>query len=218
MKSLVLLLLAAVMLCGFTARPATAADQPDALAPAIPTVPVTQQPLLGPLAVPSSAKPATQDSLPTASVKVGVIDMERVSSESTMGMAASATVKEQLQKLQKQLDSKKRQLEKMREDIERKMPTLLPAQRESKSKEFQKKVEEMKKFAMSAEKEMTAIKEKLTKKLLAAIEQAAVEIGKTKKLAAVVAKREMLYLDSGIEVLDLSDETVSLVNARAPQK
>ncbi len=217
MKPMTFLLLCAVMLCGFAARPLFAADQPNVLAPVITTMPSVQS-FPGPSLVPSAAIPATPTPLPVAAVRVGSVDMERISNESTMGKAAKTTVKEQQQKLQKQLDGKKRQLEKMKEDFERKMPTLQPAQREAKAREFQKKVVEMQKSGMNGEKELMATSEKLAKELIAAIEQAAVEIGKAKKLAAVVVKRELLYLDSGVEVLDLSDEIVTLVNAKAPQK
>lgn len=208
MRPMNLLLLSAVMLCSIAVQPSSAAGQPPA-GPAESSA----QPLS--LASPA-AMPATPPPLPAVAVKIGVVDMERISSESAMGKAAATTIKEQQQKFQKKLDVKKRRLEKMRVDFERIMPSLQPAKREAKAKEFQKKVEEMQKFGMNAEKELMATKEKLTRELITAIEQAAVEIGTTKKLAAVVVKQEVLFLDKGVEEQDISDDIVTLVNAKAP--
>ncbi|MDD2539914.1 MAG: OmpH family outer membrane protein [Desulfuromonadaceae bacterium] len=213
MRQISLLLLSTAMLCSFTVTPSSAADQPPALSSGssvlAPPTPASPTPAVLPAAPPA---------LPAVTVKIGVIDMERISSESAMGKAAKNTIMEQQQKLQKKLDGKKRRLEKMKEDLERKMPSLQPAQREAKAKEFQKKVEELQRFGMGAEKELMATKEKLTKELIDAIEQAAVEIGKTRKLATVVVKQEVLFLGSGVDVQDISEDIVTQVNGKPHQK
>lgn len=149
--------------------------------------------------------------------KLGLVDINRISTESAMGKAAQAQVKAQQAKLQKQVDAKKRQLEKAKADIERQLPTLAPAQREAKAKQFQKKVEEFQKFGMNAEKGLLETQEKLTRELLAAIEQAATRVGATKGLAAVVVKRELLYLASGTEAVDISEDITKLVDETMPK-
>ncbi len=213
MRLLPLLLLSAAMLCSFAATPSSAANQPPPL-PAESSAKTSP----GPTPAPPAALPATPPALPTVAVKIGVIDMERISSESAMGKAAKSTIIEQQQKFQKKLDGKKHQLEKMKAHLEQIMPSLQPAQREAKAREFQKKVEELQKFGMGAEKELMATKEKLTKELIAAIEQAAVEIGTARKLAAVVVKQEVLFLDSGVDVQDISEDVVKQVNGKPHQK
>ncbi|MBW4054666.1 MAG: OmpH family outer membrane protein [Proteobacteria bacterium] len=210
MRLMPLLLLSAAMLCSFAATPSSAANQPSVL----PTGTTVQAPP-APAPTTPAVLPATP---PAATVKIGVIDMERISSESAMGKAAKSTIIEQQQKFQKKLDGKKHQLEKMKAHLEQIMPSLQPAQREAKAREFQKKVEELQKFGMGAEKELMATKEKLTKELIAAIEQAAVEIGTTRKLAAVVVKQEVLFLDSGVDVQDVSEDIVKQINGKPHQK
>lgn len=204
MKRLLLAVSIAVLCYGITPA-ASAADTPAPSKPA-PQLSLLPSPPVTPVAAPAVVTPSR------AAAKLGLVDISRISMESTIGKAAQTKIKEQQTRLQKQVDAKKRQLEKMKADIERQLPTLSPPQREAKAKEFQKKVEELQKFGMNAEKGLLETQEKLTKELLAAIEQAAVSVGKSKGLTAVMVKRELLYLDSGVEAVDISEDIVKLVN------
>lgn len=172
-----------------------------------------QYSLLPSLPVTAPSTPAT-----TPSAKLGLIDINRISAESALGKSAQAQIKTQQAKLQKQVDTKKRQLEKSKADVERQLPTLSPAQREAKAKQFQKKVEEFQKFGMNAEKGLMETQEKLTRELLSAIELAAAKIGTAKDLTAVVVQRELFYLASGVEAIDISEEIVTAINQAATKK
>lgn len=205
MKRLLLAVSIAVLCYGITPA-ASAADTPA------PSKPAPQLSLL-------PSPPATAVAAPPMAVtRLGLVDINRISNESAMGKAAQAKMKEQQLKLQKQVDIKKRHLEKLKSDIERQLPTLTPPQREAKAKEFQKKVEEFQKFGMNAEKGLQESQEKLTKELLMAIEQASIALGKEKGLAAVVVKRELLYLGTNVEPLDISDDITKLINATSSKK
>jgi len=172
---------------------------------------------------PLTLLPALQPTAPTATpttitARLGLVDINQISAQSALGKSAQAKMKAQQSKLQKQVDTKKRQLEKAKADIERQLPSLTPPQREAKAKEFQKKVEAFQKFGMNAEKAMMETQQKLTKELLEAVEQAAIALGKLKGLSAVVVKRELLYLGSGVEALDISEDVVKLVDATSGKK
>lgn len=205
MKRLLLAVSIAVLCYGITPA-ASAADTPAPSKPA-PQLSLLPSPPATPVAAP-----------PVAVTRLGLVDINRISNESAMGKAAQAKMKEQQLKLQKQVDTKKRHLEKLKSDIERQLPTLTPPQREAKAKEFQKKVEEFQKFGMNAEKGLQESQEKLTKELLMAIEQASIALGKEKGLAAVVVKRELLYLGTNVEPLDISDDITKLINATSSKK
>lgn len=156
--------------------------------------------------------------LPVAISRIGVVDVNRVSSESTMGKAAQNQIKSQQARLQKQIEAKRKQLDKFKADTERQLPSLSPQQREAKSKEFQKKIEEFQKFGVGAEKELMASQEKLTKGLFEAIGKAAEELGKAKGLTAIVINRELLFVGAGVEPIDLSAELVTLLNEKGSKK
>ncbi len=201
------LLLSVLCAAGLCASLAVTCFAADAVPATTPQKPLSGLSLLSPAIVPPAA-PA-----PQAIVKIGVVDINRISLESAQGKAAQATMKEQQARLQKQVDAKKRQLEKMKADIERQLPALSPPQRQAKAREFQKKVEEMQKFGMNAEKGLRETQGKLTKELLHAIEQAAVTVAKQQRLTAVAVKGELLYLDANVAPNDISDDIVKLINA-----
>lgn len=204
MKRYVLTLLCASALLASITTSSHAAEQPPVAA----TNPAPQLTLLPDL------QPTALSAAPMAvTARLGLVDIKRISNESALGKATQAQIKAQQGKLQKQVDTKRRQLDKLKNDIERQLPTLTPAQREAKAKEFQKKVEAFQKFGINTEKEFMDIQEKLTKELLTGIEQAANAIGKLKGLSAVVVKRELLYLGSGVEAVDISEEVSQLVDA-----
>ena len=166
--------------------------------------------------MPSLQAPAPKTA--AAAFRLGVVDINRISGESEMGKKAQSLLKAQQSKLQKQIEGKKKQLEKAKADIERQMPTIPPQQRESKAREFQKKVEEFQKFGMNAEKNLMENQEKLTRALLTAIEQSAGEIGAASGLSAVVVRRELLYLASGVEVQDISEAVVKALNEKSAKE
>lgn len=151
-------------------------------------------------------------------VKLGYADMAKISAESSLGKASQAQVKAKQEKLQHQVQSRRKQLDKQKASIEATIASLSPAQRESKAKEFQKKVEAFQKFAMNAEKELQTLQEGLSKSLYESIEQASVEYGKANNLALVVIKRELLYLANGVDAQDVSDGIIKLMNEKWVKK
>jgi len=197
-------LLTALIVCSLSvsARAAETAAVPPAVAPA-----TTAQP----------PKPA--DSTPAAAAtRLGHVDVERIASESETAKAGQAQFGELKKKLQGQIDAKRKQLEKLQGSLEAKIKSLPPAQREAKAKEFQKKVEEFQKFGLKAEKELKAKQEELSDKMFKAIEQASQELGKAKGLALVIIKRELLYLGTGVDAQDVTEDVIKTMDGQAPKK
>lgn len=194
------------LILALTALAVQAADQP------VPSPATTQLPLLK-TAPGLSLLPAAKELPQSApSTRIGVVDLNKVSSASAMGKAAQSQIKGQQIKLQKQVELKKKQIEKFKADTERQLPSLTPQQREVKSKEFQKKVMEFQKFGVNAEKELQSAQEKLMKELLEAIGKAATELGKSRGVTAIVSNRELLYLGAGTEPIDITDELVKYLD------
>ena len=179
----------------------------------------TPAPVPSPLpAAPQTLPAAAQKSPEAASaqqgVRLGHVDLARIAAESETGKAGQAQFAELKKKLQGQIEAKGKQLEKQKAAIEAKLKTFTAAQREAKAKEFQKKVEEFQKFGMNAEKELQARQEEFSDKLFKAIEQASAELGKTKDLALVIIKRDLLYLDSGVDAQDVTDEVIKKIDKK----
>ncbi|WP_298437822.1 OmpH family outer membrane protein [Geobacter sp.] len=143
---------------------------------------------------------------PERPVKIGYVEMEKIFSDSERGKAAKARVKEKTEKYRTQIAARQKKLEKMKGDIEAKLPTLSPAQREAKVKALQKKIAEFQEFVKGAEKDMSKLEGELTASVVDSVEKAAAEYGKANGFAAIVPKRDLLYLGNAVDVKDVTEE------------
>ena len=161
----------------------------------------------------AQATPAVQPAPPVQpALRFGYVDTTRFGSDSIPGKAISARLKEKSGKFQTAIVSKQKQLEKQKKAIEAKMAQLSPEQREAKAKEFQKKIEGFQKYVQSAEKEMRGLEEQLTLKLFQAVERAVTAYGKESGLIAITARKDLLYLASGIEGVDVTSVIIERIN------
>ena len=161
----------------------------------------------------TQASPAVQPAPPAKpALRFGYVDMNRFGSDSIPGKAISARLKEKSGKYQATIVSKQKQLEKQKKAIEAKIAQLSPEQRDAKAKEFQKKIEGFQKYVQSAEKEMRSLEQQLTIKLIEAVEKATTAYGKESGLIAITAKKDLLYLGSGIEAVDVTSAIIERIN------
>jgi len=208
MKQPVRSILLALLACSFSALAYAGEPASDKPVPMPSLAPAAPQTLPAPTLKPQEAASVQQ------TMRLGHVDMARIATESEMGKAGQAQFAELKKKLQGQIEAKGKQLEKQKAAIEAKLKTLTPPQREAKAREFQKKVEEFQKFGRNAEKELQTRQEEFGDKLFKAIEQASVDLGKAMGLALVVVKRELLYLGSGVDAQDVTDEVIKKIDKK----
>ncbi|MDD2335336.1 MAG: OmpH family outer membrane protein [Geobacteraceae bacterium] len=146
------------------------------------------------------------------SVKIGIIDMAKIANDSSSGKTATAEIKAKMEKIQKQIKSKEIQLKKQKADIEAQMPSLAPIQRSAKAKDFQKKLESFQLFIQKAEKDVRTREEELLKKLYESVAKAAGDYGKANGYAAIGTNKELLFVDSAVEIQDLTTEIIKLMD------
>jgi len=198
-----------------------AATEATPKTPAPPTPKPADQPATT-AAPPSATSPAaivTPNAIkPQAPILIGYVDPIRVSTESETGKAGQAKLTEKKKKFQTQIEAKRKQLDKQRAAIEAKLPTFTPGQRESKAKEFQKKVEEYQKFLQKADEELQELQQDLSRELFEKIEQASTEYGKRNSLALVIVKRDLLYLADNVISQEITDGIVKLINEQGQKK
>jgi outer membrane protein len=196
--------------------PVTVGAPPPALAPAL-----KLEPAAPPLAAISSL-PTALASAPnapvTAALRIGYVDLLKVGTESIPGKVAETKFKAKVDKYKKQISDKEKQLEKQKKTIEEKLPTMSPEERQTKGKDFEKKLDEYRKFVQKAQKEMEPLQQELSRSIYALMEAAAREYGQAKGLVAIVPKKEMLYIGSTVEGVDITDDLLQLVNARNQEK
>jgi len=141
-----------------------------------------------------------------------------IASETDSGKAATAALKAKSGKLGAKIEAKQKQIEKQKAAIEAKLESLSPKERAAKGKDFQKKMEEYQKLVRSSDLEMAELQEKLTSDLFKAIKKAATTYGKSHGYAAVLAKKEILYLADIPEPKDLTEEISAILNQKPASK
>ena len=207
MKQPVRLILFTILTCSLAA-PVGAQENKAAGTPAAPPSLLPA----APLAVPAPAQKAEAAASAQQNMRLGHVDLARVAAESETGKAGQAELGDLKKKLQGQIEAKRKQLDKQKAAIEAKLKTFTSEQREAKAREFQKKVEEFQKFGLRAEKELQARQEEFGDKLFKAVEQASADLAKARGLALVVIKRELLYLGSGVDAQDVTDEVIKKID------
>ena len=168
-----------------------------------------------PSAAPTLLETGTAPSLAARkeqSVKIGIIDMAKVASDSASGKAVYTEIKAKMEKVQKQIKSKETQLKKQKADIEAQMPSLAPIQRSAKAKEFQKKLENFQNFLQKAEKDVRTREAELLKKLYESVAKSAGDYGKKNGFAAIVINKELLFTGSTVVIQDLTTEVIKLID------
>ncbi|MFZ3209790.1 MAG: OmpH family outer membrane protein [Geobacteraceae bacterium] len=146
-------------------------------------------------------------------VKIGYVDMAKTT-EYPLVKEAMDEMKQKAEQYRLRVVSKQKQLEKQKATIESKMETLSPTERTAKQKEFQKKVEEFKKYVEGAEKDMRGKESALSEKLFSSIGQAAGDYGKAHGFAAILIKKELLYVGNDVDAQDVTDEVMKLVDGK----
>jgi len=151
-------------------------------------------------------------------VRVGLVDMAKIASDSVPGKAVYSEIKAKTEKYRSQITAKERQLEKQKKTIEAQIATLSPQQREAKAKDFQKKMEEYRKLVTRADKDVRDRQEKLLNNLYKSIEKASGDYGEANGFAAVVMKKDLLFSGDNVEVKDLTEEIIKLVDGKQVKK
>lgn len=179
-----------------------------------------QKPVAPPPA--ATAAPAVETApkaaAPVQSTRIGSVDISRIAAESERGKALKTLLTAKKEKLQGKIDGKKKQVDKLKASIEAKIASMTPQQREAKAKEFQKKVEDLQKFAQASEEELFTLQDKESKALYELMEKAAVAHGKANGFAAIVIKKELLYVGSSVEAQDVTDALIKTLDQEYQKK
>ncbi len=145
-------------------------------------------------------------------LKIGSINISYIGMESEQGKSLKTRLIEKKDKVEAKILAEKKKLDTLKESIKSKMPTYTPKQREAKSNEFQKKVETFQKFIRESEESFMKEQESETNNIVSLIEKTVLDYGKANDFAIIVAKKDILYVDSRIETQDLTSIILKAVN------
>lgn len=177
---------------------------------AVPTAP----PVTATVPAPASEKVVAAAPATARRFHLGYIDALKVAEQSDIGKAAKTRFETKADRHKSQIDAKQKALEKQKTALEAKLPTYSPEQRAAKIKEYEKKVEELRKLLQKADKEMKPLQEEMIKEIYGKIEKATRAYGEAKGFDAIVEKREMLYLGDSVDAEEITDALIAELNRK----
>lgn len=150
-------------------------------------------------------------------VKIGYADLVKIAEKSDVGKVAKSHFEAKADRLKTQLETKQKLLEKQKATLEAKLPTYSPEQRTAKIKEYERKVEELRKMLIKADQELKPMQEELIKDIYGKIEKVAREYGSAKGFSVLLEKRELLYLGNNVEAEDVTEDLLKELNKKPVQ-
>ena len=150
----------------------------------------------------------------SGAIRIGYADITRIAEQSDAGKVAKSHFEAKADKHKAQIETKQKMLEKQKTTLEAKLPTYSPEQRTAKIKEYEKKVDELRKMLQKADKEMKPMQEELLKDIYGKIEAAARSYGEANGFTVILMKSELLYLGKNTDVQDVTEALLQQINKK----
>jgi len=163
-----------------------------------------QQPAPAPAPAPAAA-PAPAPA--TITTKIGYIDVQRVLARSAAGVAAREQLEKERGTIQKDMDGRRQELEKLRDEIEKKGPLMSADARREKQEQFDRKRRDAARAADDYQKELEKKEGQLLQKVLQEVGGIIEKVGKEKNYYMIVEKRNAGVLYAANDA-DLTDEVI----------
>lgn len=139
--------------------------------------------------------------------KIGFIDVQRVLARSQAGVAAREQLEREKATMQKEMDTRRVDMEKLREEIEKKGPLMTAEVRRERQELFEKKRRDAARVADDFQKDLEKKESGLLQKVLADLSTVIDRVGKSKGYWMVVERSRGGVLYASTEA-DLTDEVI----------
>jgi outer membrane protein len=148
--------------------------------------------------------------------RIAYIDVQRVLARSAAGVAAREQLEREKATMQKEMDGKRVELEKLREEIEKKGALLTAEARRDKQEQFERKRRDAARLADDFQKELERKESVLLQKVLQEVSGIIERVGKEKNYYMIVEKRGagLIYAASDA---DLTDEVIRAFDQQSPK-
>src|SRR5499433_1175116 len=170
---------------------------------------------LGPVEAQQPAPAAA--AAPSSSTRIAYIDVQRVLARSSAGVAAREQLEREKSVMQKEMDGKRQELEKLRDELEKKGSLMTPDARREKQDLFERKrrdaARQMDDFQNELEKKEQVLLQRVLQDLSGVIEK----VGKDRGYYMIVEKRGASVLYASADA-DLTDEIIRAYDSQAPKK
>src|SRR5882724_9734360 len=165
-----------------------------------------------------AAPPAAAPAGPASGLqRIAFIDVQRVLARSAAGVAAREQLEREKATMQKEMDAKRVELEKLRDDLEKKGALLTPEARREKQDQFERKRRDAARLADDFQKELERKESMLLQRVLQEVSGIIEKIGKDRGYYLIVEKRGAGVIYASAEA-DLTDEIIRAYDKQAGTK
>ena len=148
--------------------------------------------------------------------RIAYIDVQRVLARSAAGVAAREALEREKATMQKEMDGRRVELEKLREEIEKKGALLTPDARRERQEQFERKRRDAARLADDFQKELEKKESVLLQKVLQDVSGIIERVGKEKNYYMIVEKRGAGVIYAAADA-DLTDEVIRAYDQQAPK-
>jgi outer membrane protein len=149
--------------------------------------------------------------------RIAYIDVQRVLARSAAGVAAREQLEREKATMQKEMDGKRVELEKLRDELEKKGALLTPDARREKQEQFERKRRDAARLADDFQKELEKREKGLLQKVLQDVSGVIERVGKEKGYYMIVEKRGAGVIYAATDA-DLTDEIIRVYDREAGSK
>jgi len=172
---------------------------------------------LGAVAVARAQAPPPAATGTAALQRIAYIDVQRVLARSAAGVAAREALERDKATMQKEMDGKRVDLEKLRDELEKKGALLTPEVRREKQDQFERKRRDAARLADDFQKELEKKEQGLLQKVLVDVQGVVDRVGKQRGYHLVVERQRAGVIFAAPEA-DLTDEVIRAYDQEAGTK
>jgi outer membrane protein len=147
--------------------------------------------------------------------RIAYIDVQRVLARSAAGVAAREALEREKATMQKEMDGRRVELEKLREEIEKKGALLTPDARRERQEQFERKRRDAARLADDFQKELEKKESVLLQMVLQEVSGIIERVGKEKNYYMIVEKRGAGVIYAAADA-DLTDEVIRAYDQQPP--
>jgi outer membrane protein len=149
--------------------------------------------------------------------KIAYVDVQRVLARSAAGVAAREQLEREKATMQKEMDGKRVELEKLREEIEKKGPLMAADARRDKQDQFDRKRRDAARLADDFQKELEKKEQGLLQKVLQDVQGVVDRVGKQRGFHMIVERQRAGVIYAAPEA-DLTEEVIRAYDQEAGAK
>jgi outer membrane protein len=154
------------------------------------------------------------EALAQSASRVAYIDVQRILARSSAGVAAREQLEKDKAAMQKEVDGKRNELEKLKDEIEKKGALLSADARKEKTETLERKVRDLRRLVDDYRAELERKEQGLLQKVLVDVSGIVERVGKQKGFLIIVEKRGAGIIYGSPEA-DLTDEVIKAFDQEA---